>query len=606
MLKRVYLSAVVLLALTAFWSLSAPAEEEGCFDCEDIEKLEFIANPVISPNGERVAYVLSHYPESASGGDRMDQDIWMAFTDKRKDPFPFAFGPDREANPRWSPSGDRLAFISNREGKAQVFWIDPGGGEAERVTSFNGEVLSFSWSPDGGRLAAVIKEERDSSSTSEEGFGGDEFEVDEMHRNARLWLVDSHTGEGERVTGAEIHVQAADWSPDGGSLALIVSDGAGANSAYYHSRLEILDIESGNRKVISENASRHAEWSRDGRRILFTYRKVQGPNTVEASFVAVIGVDGEGLRLLGSNHLGTLSAPRWHPDGKRLVAIDVEGVRGKLSYISIEEDEIEKITDLDIPYYLGNSFDVSGDGKRIVTLKSENTLPPQLWLVEEKLFFGGPDELTGHNEWLSERKLPEAEIVEWKSRDGTMIEGVLFTPPGFDDGRRYPSVVNVHGGPMWAWWHGWHGSWHEWAVPLACRGFVVLLPNPRGSMGYGAGFARANFNDWGGGDFEDVVAGAEFLVEEGYTDPAHIGIGGWSYGGYLSSWALTHTGLFKAAVVGAGVTNLFSFHGTTDITPDFLKQYFEEIPYGIPERYSSHSPVYAAAGASAPTLILHG
>jgi dipeptidyl aminopeptidase/acylaminoacyl peptidase len=164
----------------------------------------------------------------------------------------------------------------------------------------------------------------------------------------------------------------------------------------------------------------------------------------------------------------------------------------------------------------------------------------------------------------------------------------------------------MHGGPMWAWWLGWHGSWHEWGNVLACRGFVVLLPNPRGSAGYGCGFARANFDDWGGGDYEDILAGADYLVDEGYAFPDRIGIGGWSYGGYMSAWIVTHTRRFAAAVVGAGVTNLYSFHGTTDITPTFLSRYFRDVPYRRPEAYRSHSPVTYAGRASMPTLILHG
>jgi dipeptidyl aminopeptidase/acylaminoacyl peptidase len=134
----------------------------------------------------------------------------------------------------------------------------------------------------------------------------------------------------------------------------------------------------------------------------------------------------------------------------------------------------------------------------------------------------------------------------------------------------------------------------------------VLLPNPRGSTGYGVGFARANFDDWGGGDFEDILAGADFLVEQGYADPDRVGIGGWSYGGYLSSWAVTQTRRFAAAVVGAGVTNLFSFHGTTDITPTFLEYYFRDVAYARPDAYREHSAINFVRQARTPTLILHG
>ncbi len=577
-----------------------------CFSSDDLRRLSDIRSPVISPDGKFAAYVLRVFPEPLEGQKTKQDDIWLVSLDGEREPVQFIFTGKREYFPRWSPDGDRLAFLSDREGKeAQLFTIRVDEGEAERISSLDGEVLSFCWSPDGESIAAVVRKPAKSKDERGREEGCDEKEIDSEDVNCGVWICNSRTGEAVSITGDKVHVLSVNWSPDGKDLAMIVSDSPSSNSVYYHSRLEILDITTTQRKVLSYNASGYAEWSSDGKRILFTIKQKHRHITVSVESIAVINADGSGLRVLGRNYLGTLVLPRWHPDGKRVVAMDMAGVRGSLVYLSIENDNIDFITKLNIPYYSRPFFDISEDGSRIVTLKSNTILPPQLWLIEEK-WFGDSRRLTEHNKWLSRRNLPEAEVVEWTSRDGTKVEGVLFLPPGYSGEKRYPAILNIHGGPMWAWWLGWHGSWHEWAIPLSCRGFVVLLPNPRGSLGYGSGFSRANFNDWGGGDFEDIMAGADFLVDRGYADPGRLGICGWSYGGYMASWAVTHSNRFKAAVVGAGVTNLFSFHGTTDISPDFLKQYFSGVAYEKQETYRDHSAINYVAGAVTPTLILHG
>ena len=356
---------------------------------------------------------------------------------------------------------------------------------------------------------------------------------------------------------------------------------------------------------VTDNARGVPSWSHDGKRIAFMYRLRHEGMTLPAGVVAVIDPDGRDLRLLGERHLGTLVSPVWMPEGDKLLVINLNGVRGELATISVSDSKVECIEELEIPYYMRKSFGISRDGSRIVFLKGSTNSPPEIWLWERGLF-SGSDRLTRVHRWLEKKELPEVKVVRWKSRDGTEIEGVLFLPADFRKDGTFPAVINVHGGPMWAWWYGWHGSWHDWAIPLASRGFVVLLPNPRGSMGYGSGFARANFDDWGGGDYEDVIAGADFLVNEEYASRDRLGIGGWSYGGFMTSWAVTKTARFSAAVAGAAVTNLFSFHGTTDITPTFLEEYFRETAYRRAEAYRSHSPVEFVTGARTPTLVLHG
>lgn len=601
--RKVFCIAALVLLVVCH----AAAADEGCFSCSDLLRLRWVRGPAISPDGRMIAFEVIEPADTSRGERRSNSDVWLVSFDGSRASRRFAFGTATERGPAWSPDGRWLAFLSDRaaEGTMQVYRMRFDGGEAEKITDFEDGASSFAWSSDGRRLAVVAVDPLPEDVREARERGEDERVVDRDDRYSRLWVVDSKTGTGKVVTPESLHVQSVAWSPDGERVAMIVSDRTISDETYWNSRLEVLRLSSEERSILARKAQGNPAWSPDGGSIAFIQNSEHPEVTVAVPLVAVVETNSGDVRLFGRRHQGTLAYPRWMPDGDKLLVVEVAGVTVRLAYLNIKEDKVEPFVDIQVPYYRGNFFDISKDGSRIAVVRGSDKSPPDLWSVERG-WFGNERRLTDVNPWLAERNLPAGRAVKWTSRDGTEIDGVLFLPPDFTEGRRYPAVINVHGGPMWVWWFGWHGTWHEWAIPLACRGFIVLLPNPRGSIGNGVGFARANFDDWGGGDFEDVLAGADFLVEKGYADPDRIGIGGWSYGGYMSSWAVTQTKRFAAAVVGAGVTNLFSFHGTTDITPTFLTMYFRDVAARRPEAYRSHSAINFVQNAKTPTLILHG
>jgi dipeptidyl aminopeptidase/acylaminoacyl peptidase len=595
------------IALAALFLVGTlhPAVAGECFTGSDLLRVRMAGGPVISPSGAWIAYVV-HEPADTARSERVGQaDIWIVDFEGKRPPRRFAFGPKEEHSPQFSPDGRRVAFLSDRDGDTEVYEIRIEGGEAWRVTHLEGNASSFVWSPRGDRLAVVAVDPVPAAVERAREQGEDERAVDRDDRFGRLWIVDAETGEGEAVTPENLHVQSAAWSPDASKLALITSARPTSDEMNFRSRLEVLELANGRRTQLCEHVAGPPRWSPGGRWIACSYRLEHPEVTVAAPVIAVFDAPSGERKLLGVNHRGTLLSPRWLDDGERLAVVEWAGVRRRLATLSIEKDEVGPIEEILGPYYGDVPYDVSRDGSKFALLKGNARRPPDLW-TKELGFLGKTRRLTDLNPWLDGAELPDLRPVRWNSRDGTEIEGVLALPPERRTDVRYPAVVVIHGGPMWAWWLGWHGTWHEWALALACRGFVVLLPNPRGSLGYGVGFARANFDDWGGGDFEDILAGADFLVDEGYADPDRIGICGWSYGGYMSAWAVTQTKRFAAAVVGAGVSNLYSFHGTTDVTPTFLEKYFREIAYLRPDAYRNHSAMNDVAGAETPTLILHG
>jgi dipeptidyl aminopeptidase/acylaminoacyl peptidase len=244
---------------------------------------------------------------------------------------------------------------------------------------------------------------------------------------------------------------------------------------------------------------------------------------------------------------------------------------------------------------------LSDDGRRLAAIWSDATTPEEVWLGEAS---GDARPVTSFGKVFHGR-LQLAEHLCWVSDDGVEIEGQLTYPAGYQPGRRYPLVVEAHGGPSSQWEDRVMLNWHDWAQMLASRGYAVLMPNPRGSTGYGPELQRLLQDDIGGGESRDLVAGALAMVNRGIADPDRLGIAGWSWGGYLTAWTITQTSIFRAAVMGAGLANMISDHGQGDI-PSMNLLYYSGQPYHHMEDYWKPSPIRRVAAVRTPTLILHG
>jgi len=315
----------------------------------------------------------------------------------------------------------------------------------------------------------------------------------------------------------------------------------------------------------------------------------------------VMLINGGEPRKLGKSLDDQANILDWSADGKELYYAETERTSSRVFALPINGGKQRVVTSGS-----GNSggASFSGDTKTLAAVHQSPDQSPQVILSASAKF--APVKITKVNYEFPKLPMGRTEIMKWKSKDGTEIEGLLTYPANFTTGRKYPLLLNIHGGPAGVFTESYTAASSVYPLQaFAAADYVILRPNPRGSSGYGAEFRRANINDWGFGDYDDDMAGVDVLIEKGIVYQDSLGVMGWSYGGFMTSFIITRTKRFKAASVGAGVTNLMSFTGTADI-PGFLPDYFLGEPWDNFATYQKHSAMFNVKGVSTPTLILHG
>jgi dipeptidyl aminopeptidase/acylaminoacyl peptidase len=299
------------------------------------------------------------------------------------------------------------------------------------------------------------------------------------------------------------------------------------------------------------------------------------------------------------DYAGSVLRLEWMPDSKHLMAQSVEGTHQSLLTVDVATGVTRKFTDV-----VHSQWNVgfSTNGNTTVYFSQSVGSPSDIWVLQSD---APPRKLTNFNPQTANWTLGQLHEVTWKnSKDGLLRRGVLITPPGYQQGRLYPTIVNTHPGDT-AWWMGWHGSkWWDWGQLLASNGYVVFLPNTRGVTGEG-GQMHQKIADWGGMAFQDLIDGVDYLVEQKIADPNRLGIGGWSNGGFMTEYAITHTTRFKAAVAQAGHSDFFSLYGTSYLSSS-LRLSFGDSPHVNRKGYDERSPIMSVRNCRTPTLLLHG
>lgn len=589
------------ILLTAIAQAASPSASSKRIEPVDIVDLREVSDPQISPDGKSIVYSILR---RLSGAEHNDTSVWLVPADGSKPERSLVAGEGESGNARWAPDSKHIAFLSSRanpldSGKhsRQLWLLSLDGGEAQPLTKIDGDIADFRWSPDGQLIAFLASDPQPADVRSRVALRRDAIEVDANPQMQRVWIYDFRSRSVERVTPENVHVSMLAWSPDGARLALRTAQTPDINAHWYRSDLAIFDVADKrlNPPIAKRAAAVTPAWSPDGQQLAFSEIYEDGIGAEPRLYDFRSGK----VTSCGDNYPGLLGEMRWNNDARGLLVHKFENTRTGFAQLDPRTCEIKHVADA---FYVGPyGFSASADGKTIAYVGNTFRQPPEVWVMSGKT----QKAVTKTNPQTESWQLGDVREVSWTATtDGKTIYGVLVTPPGYVQGTPVKTVVQIHGGPEWAWWSGWLGSWHEWAQMLASHGYAVFMPNPRGSDGQGTAFAKAAKGDWGGGDYQDVIDGVDALVKQRIADPSRLGIGGWSYGGFMSAWAVTHSDRFKAAVVGAAPVDVAAMGLTTD-TPDFITGYFGD-PFANHAQLDAHSPIRFLDKVQGAVLILHG
>ena len=597
-------------AAAVLWLFAAPAMADRLTP-EHINQLATVSDPQISPEGEWIAYVVER--------DDIDEDearsrVWMVPAESG-DAVAMTAGDESSSHPRWSPDGRYLAFLSARdEAPTQVWLLARHGGEAVQLSDTPQSVSAFEWSPDSSRMLLVLQDASEAELAAHEG--GEDYEeeapppwvIDRLQfkedytgyldrRRTHIYILDIESKALTQVTSGDHDDSQATWSPDGTRIAF-TSNRTDEPDSNYNTDIWVVPAGAGQEPVqvtANPGADGSPAWSPDGKHIAHTVTNDIPVAWYATANLAVTPADGGETRLLTQALDRNTYSPKFSPDGRHIWFMLEDSGEQILARVRASGGNVERmVSGQDVVY----EFEFGPKG-RIAALVSRPHLPSEVFLyadgrLEQRSF--------ANREMLAPLTLGEVREVQFKSADGTDIEGFVILPPGFEEGKRYPAVLDIHGGPQSQ--YDW--SFHFEGQIYAAAGYVVVHPNPRGSTGYGQDFCMAIWQDWGGPDYEDVMAAVDQAIEAGWADGDRLGVVGWSYGGILTNHVITKTGRFKAAVTGASDALYITSYGH-----DMYQRWWEyELGYPWEEdgraRYDRISPYYDVEKVTTPTLVMGG
>ena len=612
-MKSKTLKAIAVLAGVAAASLCSSAQTahkvapkpakdsavETMFGLRDFQQAE------ISPDGKRVAWVESL--PGAGGAPSPNSAIYVADISAPATKKRITAGDGKAAHEEhdiaWSGDSKQLAFLSDapKTGQLQLFVAGATGGAAKQLTHVKGFLAGPGWSPDSKTIALLFTENATRAAGPLVAETPDEGVVSEDFLEQRLTLVDATTAGQRQLSPADMYVYEFDWAPDSKQLAITSARGNGDDN-WYIAGLFAIDAASGAMRDVQPKPGMqiaNPRWSPDGKQIIFI-GGLMSDEPIPGGDVYVTFANGGTLRNLTPASKSTATSVAWLPKSEGILITGIAAGEMFVERLSLDGTTTfhwkgpETLAHGEFVPYVS----VASDGKTTAVVRTSFSKAPEVWAGP----IGDWNQITHVNAALKPA-WGEAKSLRWTTNIGS-VQGWLIYPSDFDPAKKYPLVVYVHGGPAWAFTPKFPDRWN-YPFALPAHGFFVLEPNPRGSYGMGEKFVRANVKDFGYGDFLDIMAGVDKALQEAPVDSERLGITGWSYGGFMTMWAVTQTDRFGAAVAGAGLSNYLSYYGENKID-QWMIPYFGATVYDDPVVYAKSSPINFIKKAKTPTLIVVG
>ena len=624
--KRLSQILALLFAVTNLVVAQQPAKRPLKLD--DLPRVREVRDPQVSPDGQWIAYVVSAIDAKE---DKSNSHIWMVSYDGKSDR-QITWSQDSENSPRWSPDGKYLAFSSSRPGKAkgnQVWLLDRQGGEAMQLTEMKGRLQGYEWSPDSKRLALVVgdpdpeAEANTPPSADSSGAGAGaaakpkapkpividryKFKQDGQGyvlsgRHSYIYLFDIDTKKLDRLTTSKWDESGPSWSPDGRRIAFMCNR-ADDPDREPSAQIFVAEAKTGaTDKQLTQANSRggrsRVDWSPDGKRIVFLEGDEKKYGAYGMSHLTLVPSDGSGAptRVQSVEALDRgVSSPAFSGDGRTIRFLVTDDRSVYPAKVNLTDGKVDRLMS---PPIVVSSWDSAGGHD--VVLSGGNTRYTEIYAVENSSL----RQITHHNDALfAELDLGATEEVNFKSKDGTEVHGLLTYPVGYVKGTKVPMLLRIHGGPNGQDQH----SFSFERQFFAANGYAVLAVNYRGSSGRGMKYSRSIFADWGHYEVEDLQAGVDYVIKMGVADADRLGVGGWSYGGILTDYMIASDTRFKAGTSGAGTAFTVAFYGTDQ----YIIQYDYEIgPPWNPKAWETYQkisyPFLHADRIKTPTLFLGG
>jgi dipeptidyl aminopeptidase/acylaminoacyl peptidase len=588
--------------------------------------MRVVSDPRISADGKNVAFVVT---QADMKTNFRNSDIWLVSAEAGE-PRQLTRSPKRDDQPRWSADSRSLAFISDRDGKAQVYVLSIDGGEARKMTDVQTAVQGFEWSPDGKRIAYIATDSIPEAREKEKKEGFDQIVADSDYQYAHINVIDvadeaTSLPKAMKLTDGALHVTELAWSHDGGAIGFTARStpklaDSGTTEIY------AIDVDGKqpqpSRLTTNDRGETNIEWSPDGKTVSYlsssdNYPSI-GPSRIHLLTINRVTFSGgqsntvtgflakSKPQVLLPQFEGYIRDHQWSRDGRFIYfSADIATSR-RISRMSPDGSRLESFG---ISGKLDGSLTLSASSEKAAYLEEGPEHPADVYSASTNEVFGNratTRQLTHMNLRAKDFALGQVQPIKWKSsKDGREIEGILVYPIDYESGKLYPLITSIHGGPEGAYQLSFMASYGEFPHIYAARGYASFFPNFRGSSNYGYEFASANVGDLGGGDYQDIMSGVDYLIQRGIADPTRLAIKGYSYGGYMSGWIIGHTDRFKAAVFGAGLSNAISYYSQADI--QFGRETLHQgTPWRNNQNMIERSPVFYLQNAKTPSLIYQG